>query len=118
MTVLFIVQRSCRQRAAIVAQTLFVAPHGTPDVRLLRLVCCRSRDRSRGFQVPVKTEGKIKGSARGRPLSQSARGLGTARWLVACVPSQVANSQGVRGERVSPLTWVSVLRRSLCHGIA
>ena len=117
MTVSFIVQRSCRPRAAIVAQTLSVAPHGTPDVRLLRLVCCWSRDRSRGFQAPVKTEGKIKGSARGRPQSQSARGVGAARRPVACVSSQDTNSQGVNGGGMTPLTWVAALSW-MCHGIA
>jgi hypothetical protein len=119
MTVSFIVQRSFRQRAANAAQPLRARQHGTPDVRLLRLVCCRSRDRSRGFQVPVKTEGKIKGSARRRPLSQSARGVGAAQRLVAGVPSQNADPLGVSGdERMPSLTSVVESRRNWCHGIA
>jgi len=35
-----------------------------------------------------KTEGKIKGPARGRPQSQSARGFGAALRFVATVPSR------------------------------
>ena len=119
MTVSFIVQRSCRPRAAIVAQTLSVAPHGTPDVRLLRLVWCWSWNRNRGQQDRLKTEGKIKGSARCRPQSQSARGVGAARRLVAGVPSQNANPLEVSGdERMPSLTSVVESRRNLCHGIA
>ena len=116
MTVSLIVQRSCRPRAAIAALTLLLGQHNTSDLRLER---CRSRDQNRGQQDRLKTEGKIKGSARSRPPSQSARGVGAAPRLAARVPSQDANFQGVRGEERMPLlTSVVESRRDWCHGIA
>jgi hypothetical protein len=66
----------------------------------------------------AETEGKIKGPARTRPLSQSARGLGTARRLVACVPLQNANPQGIELGRVPSSMWYASLRWSLCHGLS
>ena len=66
MMVLFNVQRSCRQRAAVAALALLMGRLDTPCVRQ---ACCRS-------WAPwglVKTEGKIKGAARAGPQSQTAR---------------------------------------------
>ena len=111
MTLLSIVQMPCRQRAAIAALAMPVRQRGTPCVRL---ACSRSRD-PRGA---AKTEGKIKGPARAGPQSQSARGVGAARRLVACVPSQNANPTGIEGGRVPSSTWFAALRWSLCHGLA
>lgn len=110
-----VVQRSCRQRAARAALSLHIEQRGTPCVRL---ACSRSRDRSRRLQGAAKTEGKIKGPARAGPQSQSARGVGAARRLVACVPSQNANPTGIEGGRVPSSTWFAALRWSLCHGLA
>lgn len=110
MMVLSIVQMSCRQRAVISALALPIGLLGTLGVRLARI-------RSRNLRGPVKTEGKIKGPARARSQSQSARGLGAARRLVACVPSQSANPQGIRVSPVPPLMRYAILRWSLCHGI-
>lgn len=109
MMVLSIVQMSCRQRAAFAALALSVGQRGTPGVHLAQ---SRSRDR-RG---PVKTEGKIKGPARARLQSQSARGVDAARRLAACVPSQNANPQSIRAGRVLSSMRFAALRWSLCHG--
>jgi hypothetical protein len=118
MKVLSIVQMSRRQCAVTATLPQPIAQHSTSCVRLARVVRCRSRDRSQGQQDPLKSEGKIKGPARCRPLSQSARGVGAARRLVAGVPSQNANPQGVSGdERMPSLTWVTALSW-MCHGLA
>jgi len=106
-----IVQISRRQRAAIAALALHIEQRGAPWVRLAG---CRSRDR-RGA---AKTEGKIKGPARAGPQSQSARGVGAARRLVAGVPSRSANPPGIEVRRVPPSTGFAALRWSLCHGRA
>jgi hypothetical protein len=116
MKLLSMVHMFCHQRAASAALSLQVAQHGRTDVRLVWRARCRRRDRSPGMQDPVKTEGKIKGSARRRPLSQSARGVGKARWLVACVPSRCVKPLGIRFGRVPPSVWVACLRWSVCHG--
>ncbi len=119
MRVLSIVQSFCRQRAASAALPLPVARHGTPSEWLMRLARCRRRGRSRELQEPLKTEGKIKGSARCRPQSQSARGVGAARRLAACVPSQNVNPQGVSGDERKPfLASVVESRRNRCNGFA
>ena len=111
MMVLSIVQRSCRQRAAIAALAPPIGRLGTPCVRLVR---CRSW----APWGPVKTEGKIKGPARARPLSQSARGVGAARRLAACVLSKSANPQGIELGRVPFSMRYASLRWSACHGLA
>ena len=110
-----VVQISCRQRAAKAALALSVWQRCKHRVRL---AWARSRAGSRRLQGPVKREGKIKGSARTRPQSQSARGLGAARRLAACMPSQNANPQGIRFGRVPSCMRFAALRWSLCHGIA
>ena len=111
MMVSSIVEMYCCQRAAIVALALPIGQLGT---LCARLAWCRSQD----IREPVKTEGKIKGPARARPQSQSARGLGAARWLAACVPPQTANPYGIGVGRVPPLLRYAFLRWSLCHGLA
>lgn len=110
-----IVQISCRQRAARAALAL---PVWQRCKHRMRLAWTRSRAGSRRLQGPVKREGKIKGSARAGPQSQSARGLGAARRLAACVPSQNANPQGIRVGRVPSLMRFAALRWSLCHGLS
>ena len=110
-----VVQMLCRQRAAQAALALPVwqrCKHRMP------LAWTRSRAGSRRLQGPVKREGKIKGPARAGPQSQSARGLGAARRLVACVPSQNANPQSIRVGSVPSLMLFAALRWSLCHGIS
>lgn len=111
MNMSFIAQRFCRQHAARAALALLIGQFSASRVRLAR---CRSRE-PRG---PVETEGKIKGPARIRPQSQSARGLGTARLLAADVPSQNANLQGIEAGRVPPSLRYAYLRWSLCHGFS
>ncbi len=109
------VQMSRRQRAAIAALALHIGQRRTP---CMRLAGCRSRDRSRRLQGAAKTEGKIKGPARAGPQSQSARGVGAARRLVAGVPSRNANPTGIGFDRVPSSTWFAASRWSLCHGLA
>lgn len=116
MKLLSIVQRFGRQRADIAALALPVTQHGSPDVRLVWRVRYRRRDRSPGMQYPVKPEGKIKGAARSRTLSQSARGFGTARGLVAGVLSRCTKPLGIRPARVSSSMPSACLRWSVCHG--
>ncbi len=111
MMVLFNARMSCRQRAVFAVLALPIGQHGTPCVQP---VLCRSRD-SKG---PVKTEGKIKGPARSRPQSESARGLGAARRLAACVPSWNANPYGVELGRVPFSMRYVGLRWSECRGLA
>lgn len=111
MMVLSNVRRSCRLRAVIAA---LVLPDWELDTLGVRLVCSESRD----LRGPVKTEGKIKGPARIRPQSQSARRLGTARRLAACVPLQNANPYGIKIGRVSFSMPYASLRWSVCHGLA
>lgn len=110
-----IVQMPCRQRAARAALAL---PVWQRCKYRMRLAWTRSRAGSRRLQGSVKREGKIKGPARTRPQSQSARGLGAARRLAACVPSQNANPLGVELGRVPSLMRYAILRWSLCHGFA
>lgn len=111
MMVLSIVQMSCRQRAAIAALALPIGQLGTLGVRL-------ARSRSRNLRGPVKREGKIKGPARTRPQSQSARGVDAARRLAACVSSRSENPQGIEVSCVPPSMRYAALRWSLCHGLA
>ena len=111
MRVLSMVPMPCRQRAVVAALALPIGLRGTPCVLT---VLCRSRE-PRGS---VKTEGKIKGPARARPLSQSARGLGTARWLAACVPLQSSKPYGIELGCVPSLMRFVATRWSLCHGLA
>jgi hypothetical protein len=115
MMVLFNVQMSCRQRAAVAALALPMGRLDTPCVRLAR---CRSWAGSRRLQGLVKTEGKIKGSARACLQSQSARGVAAARRLVACVPSRGANPGGIGPGRVPSWMRYAALRWSWCHGFA
>ena len=105
------VQMPCRQRAARAA---LAPPVWQRCKHRMRLAWTRSRTP----WGPVKREGKIKGPARTRPQSQSARGLSAAQRLAACVPSQNANPQGIRVGRVPSLMHHARLRWSLCHGIA
>ena len=113
MTISSVVQMPCRQRAA---RTALVLPVWQRCKHRVWLAWTRSREGSRRLQGPVKREGKIKGPALAGPQSQSARGLGTARRLAACVPSQNANSQRIRVGRVPSLMRFAALRWSLCYG--
>lgn len=106
-----IVQMTCRQRAARAALALLVWHRCKYRMRLAWIP-------NRAPWGPVKREGKIKGPARAGPQSQSARGLGAARRLAACVPSQNANPQGIRVGRVPSWMRFAALRWSLCHGIS
>lgn len=108
-----IVQMPCRLRAARAALAL---PVWQRCKHRMRLAWTRSRAGSRRLQGPVKREGKIKGPTRAGPQSQSARGLGAARWLAACVPSQNANPHGIKIGRVPSWMRFAALRWSLCHG--
>ncbi len=111
MNISSVVQMPCRQRAARAALALPVWQRCKHRMRL-------AWTRSRAPWGPVKREGKIKGPARAGPQSQSARGLGAARRLAACVPSQNANPQGIRVGRVPSWMRFAALRWSLCHGLA
>lgn len=111
MIVLSTMLMSRRQRAVAAALALFIGRLGTPCVLLAR---CRSW----APWGPVKTEGKIKGPAPAGPLSQSARGLGAARRLAACVPPQNENPYGIELGRVASLMRYACLRWSVCHGFA
>lgn len=111
MNMASIVQMYYRQRAARAALALPVWQRHTTGVWL-------AWTRSRAPWGPVKREGKIKGPARAGPQSQSARGLGAARRLAACVPSQSANPQGIELGRVPSLMRSAALRWSLCHGLS
>lgn len=115
MNIPSVVQMPCRQRAAWAALSL---PVWQRRKHRMRLAWTRSRAVSRRLQGPVKREGKIKGPARTRPQTQSARGLGAARWLAACVPSWGANPQGIGGGRVPSSMRYASLRWSMCHGLA
>ncbi|MDO8264025.1 MAG: hypothetical protein Q7T21_12500 [Gallionella sp.] len=115
MNIASIVQMFYRQREARAALALPVWQRCKHRVRLAWI---RSRAGSRRLQGLVKREGKIKGPARAGPLSQSARGLGAARWLAACVPLQDANPLGFRIGHVPSWMRFSALRWSLCHGLA
>lgn len=77
------VQTFRRQHAAPAAPSL---PRGQLCAPSARLVAGRSRERMR----EAKTEGQIKGAARRRPQSQSARGVGAAQHLLVPVPRQCA----------------------------
>lgn len=111
MNMASIVQMCYRQRAARAAPGQPVWQHHTTGVWL-------AWTRSRATGGPVKREGKIKGPARTRPQSQSARGLGAARRLAACVLLRNANPLGIRVGRVPSLMRYAILRWSLCHGLA
>lgn len=106
-----IVQTSFRQRAATAALARPVRQRGASRVWL-----AHSRTRDPGGQA--KTEGKIKGPAPACPQSQSARGVGAARRLVARVPSRSANPEGTGPGRVPSSMRYAALRWSLCHGLA
>lgn len=111
MSIPSIVQMPCRRRAARAALALPVWQRCKHRMRL-------AWTRSRAPWGPVKREGKIKGPARSRPASQSARGLDAARWLAACVPSQNANPHGTELGRVPSLMRYASLRWSACHGLS
>lgn len=115
MNIPSVVQMPCRQRAAWAALSL---PVWQRCKHRMRLAWTRSRAGSRRLQGPVKREGKIKGLARAGPQSQSARGLGAALRLEACVPSQNANRQGISVGSVPSLMLFAALRWSLCHGLS
>lgn len=106
-----VVQMPCRQRAARAAL-------GQPFWLRHTVYVWLAWTRSRAPWGPVKREGKIKGPARTWPQSQSARGLGAARWLAAGVPSWSANPLGIGVGRVPSLMRVAALRWSLCHGLS
>lgn len=84
-----VMQEARRQRAAWAAPPL---PRGQRCAPRARLAKRRSRERMR----EAETEGKIKGPARCRLLSQSARGIGAAHHLVVTMPPQRAKPRGVR----------------------
>lgn len=65
-----------------------------------------------------KTEGKIKGPARGRPQSQSARGFGAARRRVATVPflNAMPNPGDVGGGHAP--AHCAARRQRVRHGLA
>ena len=111
MNIPSVVQMPCHRRAARAALALPVWQRCKHRMRLAWI-------RNRAPWGPVKREGKIKGPARTRPQSQSARGLGAARRLAACVPSQNANPQGIEVGRV--LSWMrfAALRWRLFHGLS
>ncbi|MDO8768512.1 MAG: hypothetical protein Q7K57_07405 [Burkholderiaceae bacterium] len=111
MMVLSMVRMFCRQRAVIVALAPPIGLFGAPRVRLARRL-------SWAPWGPGKTEGKIKGPARAEPLSQSARGLGAARRLAACVSPKNANPQSIRVGGVPLWMRFAALRWSLCRGIS
>lgn len=115
MNVPSIVQRSCYQRAvrAIPARSVWQRRKYR-----MRLAWTRSREGSRRLQGSARREGKIKGPARTRPQSQSAREVDAARQLAACVPSQNANPQCIRVGRVPSSMRYASLRWSLCHGLS
>lgn len=115
MNLLSVVQMHCRQRAARAALAL---PVWQRCKHRMRLAWTRSRAGSRRLQGTVKREGKIKGPARAGQQSQSARGLGAARRLVACVPSWGANPQGIGGGRVPSSMRYASLRWSMCYGFS
>lgn len=105
------VQTSCRQRAAPAAPPL---PRGQRCAPRAWLAVGRSQERMR----EAGTEGKIKGTARDRLPSPSARGLGTAPRVGCAVPSPGWMRLWARSVRVpSPIRCVA-LRWSLCHGRA
>lgn len=106
-----IVQMTCRQRAARAALALPVWQRCKHRMRL-------AWTRSRAPWGPVKREGKIKGPARAGQQSQSARGLGAARQLIACVPSWGANPQGIGGGHVPSSMRYASLRWSMCYGFS
>lgn len=114
MNLLSIVQMSCRQRAARAALAL---PVWQRCKHRMRLAWTRSRAGSRRLQGPVKREGKIKGPARTRPQSQSARGLDAARRLASGVLSRSVNPQAIELDRVPSLMRSATLRWSLCHDL-
>lgn len=105
------VQTSCHQRVVPAALALPIRQRDTPGVWL-------AHSRSQDPRGQAKTEGKIKGPARTCPQSQSARGVGAARRLIACVPSWSANLQGIELGRVPSSMRYATLRWSLCHGLA
>lgn len=109
-----IVQMLCRQRAAWTALAL---PVWQRCKHRMRLAWTRSRGGSQRLQGPLKREGKIKGPARVRPQSQSARGLDAARRLAACVPPHNANPQDINVGHVPSLMRYASLRWSVCHGL-
>jgi len=115
MNIPSVVQMPCRQRAAWAALSL---PVWQRRKHRMRLAWTRSRAVSRRLQGPVKREGKIKGPARSGPQSQSARGLGAARRLAACVPSQNANPRGTKVGSVPSWMRFAALRWRLFHGLA
>jgi hypothetical protein len=64
----------------------------------------------------AETEGKIKGPARTRPQSQSARGVGAARSPAASVPPKYENPQGITVARVLYSMQLAALPWSWSHG--
>lgn len=66
----------------------------------------------------AKAEGKIKGAARLRLPSQSARGVGAARHLAVPVPRGHATRLAVTHACVPSALLYAVLRWSLRHGLA
>lgn len=106
-----IVQIACRQRAAPAALALPARQRGT-----LRVPLAWARSLDPGGRV--KSEGKIKGPARVRPQSLSARGLGTARSIAVLVPHRNAMRDGCEVCRVLPTIHCATLRWSLHRGCA
>ena len=66
----------------------------------------------------AKTEGKIKGPARGRLATQSARGVGAAPRLAVSVPRKSVMPHAARVTRVPYQTGFATVRLSLPHGFA
>ena len=115
MSISSVVQMPCRQRAARAALAL---PVWQRCKHRMRLAWTRRRAGSQRLQGPVKREGKIKGPARDRPQSQSARGLGVARRPKAGVPLRSAKPNGIGAGRVPSSMRCATVRWSLCHGFA
>lgn len=100
-----------------------VAIDRTLDCQSVHRLCRRERRRRRraekggGFCRPNQL-GKIKGPARGRPKTQSARGVGAARRLAVTVPRKNELPHLTGATRVPRPTGFATVRWSLSHGFA
>ncbi len=96
---------------------------GTIQVHwLMRLPEAPHEDESVGRRTEpmrsAKAEGKIKGSARVRPETQSARGVGAARHLAMSVPRKSGFPHLARVGHVPRPTGCAAVRWSSSHGFA
>ena len=78
----------------------------------------RLTGRSAEQKRSAKAEGKIKGPARGRPETQSARGVGAARHLAMSVPRKSELPHLARVGHVPRPTGCAAVRWSSSHGFA